>query len=73
MKKISTIIFIMFFISALSAQDFPKGIWLTGEENTKIETYQKEGVWYGKIVSSDKQSISKSLFSRLLWDKLCSF
>ena len=22
-------------------------------ENTKIETYQKEGAWYGKIVSSD--------------------
>ena len=47
----------------LSAQDFPKGIWLTGEENTKIETYEKEGAWYGKIVSSDnpKAKIGKDI------------
>jgi len=32
---------------------FPKGIWFSGEENTKIKTYQKEGAWFGKIVSSD--------------------
>ena len=59
----SILLFIIFFISLLSAQDFPKGIWLTGEENTKIETYQKEGAWYGKIVSSDnpKAKIGKDI------------
>ena len=51
------------FITSISAQDFPKGIWLTGEENTKIETYQKEGAWFGKIVSSDnpKAKIGKDI------------
>ena len=53
MKNLSVILFALFMVSELSAQDFPKGIWLTGEENTKIETYEKEGAWYGKIVSSD--------------------
>ncbi len=53
MKKLSIILLTLFMVSALSAQDFPKDIWLTGEENTKIETYEKEGTWYGKIVSSD--------------------
>ena len=32
---------------------FQKGIWLTNKENTKIETYQKEGAWYGKVIASD--------------------
>jgi len=53
MKKLSIIFIALFFISALSAQDSLKGIWLTGEENTKIETYEKDGAWYGKILSSD--------------------
>jgi len=63
MKKISIILFAILLVSPLSAQDFPKGIWLTGEENTKIETYEKEGVWYGKIVSSDnpKAKIGKDV------------
>ena len=53
MKKLSILFIVLFYISALSAQDSLKGIWLTGEENTKIETYQKDGAWFGKIVSSD--------------------
>ncbi|MCR9287142.1 MAG: DUF2147 domain-containing protein [Bacteroidetes bacterium] len=53
MKKLSILFIALFYIFALSAQDSLKGIWLTGEENTKIETYQKDGVWFGKIVSSD--------------------
>ena len=50
-------------IMSLSAQDITEGIWLTGEENTKIETYLKEGLWYGKIVSSDnpKATIGKDI------------
>ena len=63
MKILTSILFTIFIISSLSAQDFPKGIWLTGEENTKIETYEKEGAWYGKIVSSDnsKAKIGKDI------------
>ena len=53
MKKLNLILLALFLVLGLYAQDFPKGVWLTGEENTKIETYQKEGAWYGKIVSSD--------------------
>ena len=63
MKVLTSILFTIFFISSLAAQDFPKGIWLTGEENTKIETYEKEGAWYGKIVASDnlKAKIGKDI------------
>jgi len=63
MKRLTIIILFIFSISFLFAQDFPKGIWLTGEENTKIETYQKEGAWFGKIVSSDnpKAKIGKDI------------
>ena len=63
MKKIRCLIVALGFITSLSAQEFPKGIWLTGEEGTKIETYQKEGAWYGKIVSSDnpKAKIGKDI------------
>ena len=63
MKRLTVIILFIFSVSFLYAQDFPKGIWLTGEENTKIETYHKEGAWFGKIVSSDnpKAKIGKDI------------
>ncbi len=51
-KHIITVLISLITIS-LSAQDMVTDIWLTGEENTKIETYQKEGMWFGKIISSD--------------------
>ena len=53
MKKLTAVLIAFFFFSSLSAQESLKGIWLTGEENTKIETYEKDGAWYGKIISSD--------------------
>lgn len=70
MKKMKCLIVALGFITSLSAQDFPKGIWLTGEENTKIETYQKEGAWYGKIVSSDnpKAKIGKDVLRKFKWE-----
>ena len=37
----------------LSAQAIQKGTWLTNKGNTKVETYQKDGAWYGKVLSSD--------------------
>lgn len=39
----------------LFAQDSIQGIWQTGEENTKVETYEKDGEWFGKIISSDNE------------------
>ena len=51
-KLISIFIFSLITISIL-AQEMTTGIWLTGEDNTKIETYQKDGMWHGKIISSD--------------------
>ena len=53
MKNLTLFFIAFFFTSNLIAQDTIAGIWLTGQENTKIETYQKEGLWYGKIISSD--------------------
>jgi len=63
MKKVQCLLVALSFLTTLIAQDFPKGIWLTGEENTKIETYEKDGAWFGKIVSSDnpKAKIGKDI------------
>lgn len=53
MKNYISLLIILLSFSSLQAQNPLKGTWLTGEDNTKIETYEKEGAWYGKIVSSD--------------------
>jgi len=53
MKKITCLILALGYFIALSAQDFQKGTWLTNKGNTKVETYQKDGAWYGKVISSD--------------------
>ena len=53
MKKITCLILALGFFVSLSAQDFQKGTWLTKKGNTKIETYQKDGAWYGKVISSN--------------------
>ena len=46
---------ILFLILAfpLCAQELESASWNTGEENTIIETYQKDGMWFGRILSSD--------------------
>jgi len=53
-----TLIFVVFSAS-ISAQEqikpLRKGIWLTGSNGSKIETYQKDGQWFGKLIASDKQ------------------
>jgi len=53
MKKFISVTIISLIAISLSAQEMTAGVWLTGEENTHIETYQKNGLWYGKIVNSD--------------------
>ena len=37
----------------VNAQDSLEGYWATGEDNTIVQTYEKDGAWYGKMVSSD--------------------
>lgn len=53
MKKLSTFFIAFFLIASLSAQKTLEGTWQTGEDNTVVKTYQKDGAWYGKIISSD--------------------
>lgn len=53
MKKFYCLVIALGFIVSLSAQKMENGIWLTGNANTKIETYQKDGAWYGKVIASD--------------------
>ena len=55
MSKIIFTAFICFLGFNLSGQDLTPNYWHTGEENTIIETYQKDGKWFGKIISSDNE------------------
>ncbi len=53
MKIIAFIVLII--ISSLSAiaQEPIEGVWNMCKDNTKIEIYPKDGVWFGEIISSD--------------------
>ena len=53
MRKIYCLVVALGFTLSLSAQKMEKGIWLTGNANTKVETYEKDGAWYGKVIESD--------------------
>ena len=50
----------VFFSAATVAQEkateITTGIWLTGNDGSKIETYQKDGLWFGKLVASDNEN-----------------
>jgi len=53
MKKLTLIFVPLFFVSWAHGQEMTTNTWLTGEQNTRVQTYQKDGKWYGKLVSSD--------------------
>jgi len=53
MKNFGLTIITLFSIITVFAQQPLAGVWQTGDDNTLIETYQKDGAWYGKIKSSD--------------------
>ncbi|NRB48406.1 MAG: hypothetical protein HRU41_12090 [Saprospiraceae bacterium] len=53
MKKLSVLICVLFSAIALNAQSSIDGIWNTGKENTKLEIAAVDGIYQGKIVSSD--------------------
>lgn len=57
MKIILHLFLAIGFTLSLSAQEMQKGIWHTGNANTKIETYEKDGAWYGKVIESDNPQV----------------
>lgn len=71
MKNLLLIFTFIFIAIGLGAQELTEGIWLTGEENTKIETYKKDGAWYGRIVSSDnpKATIGQDILQQFINEK----
>ena len=54
MKKITIILFAFFATLSMYAQQSIAGIWDMGEDNTKIEITEDNGVFSGKILSSDQ-------------------
>lgn len=66
MKNLILFVLLCFSFSAFS-QSSLKGIWNTGEDNTKIEIYQSNEHWVGKIKSSDnsKAEIGKVILKDL--------
>jgi len=52
MKQLSIFIILLFATLSINAQSIA-GIWNTGEDNTKIEITEDNGVFSGKILSSD--------------------
>ncbi len=62
MKKLSILILVFFTAISMNAQSLV-GIWNTGEDNTKIEITEDNGVFFGKILSSEnaKANIGKQI------------
>jgi hypothetical protein len=64
MKHLLVFTFLLLLSVSLSAKELseqqPSGtmlaaIWLTSTEGDKIETYQKDGKWFGKLVASNSK------------------
>lgn len=53
MRVILSIGLFIGIVTFSSAQSTLEGTWQTAKDNTLIETYQKDGAWYGKVISSD--------------------
>lgn len=66
MKNIFILALSFFSFSALAQSDI-SGIWLTGEENTKIEISESDGVLTGKIHSSEnpKAQVGNTMLKNL--------
>ncbi len=45
----------------VKSQSLVAGVWNTGEENTKVEIFENEGVLTGKIHSSDSKKVKIGL------------
>ena len=55
MKTVFISLCLLLSALSLSAQDTLTGIWNTGQENTKIEITEADGVFTGAIHSSDNE------------------
>jgi len=52
MNKLAILTLVLFTAMTMNAQSFA-GVWNTGEDNTKIEIIEDNGVTSGKILSSE--------------------
>ncbi len=58
--KVTTVLFVLLFGAiSMNAQSSLSGIWNTGQENTKIEIKTENGIYIGKIISSDNPNVKK--------------
>jgi len=53
MKNIALTFCMLFSITTMNAQQSIAGIWNIGDDDTKIEITENNGIFYGKISSSD--------------------
>jgi len=67
MKKLFLVLIFSLLGSALVAQTDLTGTWDTGKDSTLVKIFEKEGVHFGEIVSSDnpKAEIGKQLIKDL--------
>jgi len=70
MKFITSLFFLLITALGVSAQTAPTGVWNTGNENTKVEITEADGVYVGKVISSDKEGaeIGRTLLKDLKQD-----
>jgi len=70
MKKYVLAMIFFLFGTAIFAQNDLTGTWNTGEENTIVKIFEKEGKYFGEIVSSDnsKVKIGKQIIKNLELD-----
>ena len=71
LKRLTFILLLMAIHSYSYSQVAIDGTWATEEENTIIETYEKDDGWYGKIISSDnpKAKIGKDILIGFVEEK----
>jgi len=67
MKKLIAVLIFSLLGPALFAHTDLTGTWDTGMENTLVKIFEKEGVYFGEIVSSDnsKAEIGKQIIKDL--------
>lgn len=61
MRLFTSLLFLIVISFSLSAQEDVKGKWQTGDDNTVVEIYQKDGAVFGKIISSDNAKATINL------------
>jgi len=43
----------LYFPLCAEAQSDLEGVWQTGEDNSKVEVFEQDGEYFGKLISSD--------------------